>query len=940
MSKQPANLYILDAFALIYRAYFAFIRNPLINSKGQNTSATTGFINTLWDILNREKPSHIMVAFDSPGPTFRAQEFEFYKANREEMPEDLRSSIPYIKRIVKGFNIPMLELKGFEADDIIGTIAKKAEQDGVKVYMVSADKDLGQLVSDNIFLYRPAANSKPIEIMGPPEIKAKWDIERVDQLIDILGLMGDASDNIPGIKGVGEKTAIKLLKQFDNIENLLKNTDQLKGKLKEKVERDSENAIISKKLATIVCDVPVEYDLDSYIVEKPNKEALAEVFEELEFRGVASRILGAEYMEKAKAKIKRKKQRPVPGTQLELFGASALTEQSNEVAQEEELQTAEKVAHQYHLVNDQSAYEDLLKKLNQAKIVAFDTETTSLNPNEAELVGMSFCIQEKEAYYVPVPADQTEAQAIVNQFKPFFENEEVAKIGQNIKYDMLMMKWYGVEVKGILEDTMIAHFLLEPDMRHNMDLLSETYLNYRPISIESLIGKKGKNQGSMRDVPLDKVTEYAAEDADLTLQLHQKFNIGIQKDELKELYYKVEMPLVRVLADMEYEGVALDTDFLSKYSIELGDKLEDITAGIYKEAGVTFNMDSPKQLGEVLFDKMEIPYSGKKTKTGQYSTNEETLTKLALEHDIINQILEYRELTKLKNTYVDAIPQLINSKTGRIHTTFNQTVASTGRLSSANPNLQNIPIRRESGKMVRKAFIARDSDHILLAADYSQIELRIIAALSEDEHMIAAFKDGLDIHSATASRVYDIPLEEVTGDLRRKAKMVNFGIIYGISGHGLGQRLGIKRKEAGELIKEYFKQYPKIKAYMDAAGETARENGYVKTILGRRRYLRNINSANHNVRQFAERLAINTPIQGSAADMIKVAMINVHREMKALGLQSKMTLQVHDELLFDTRRDELDTLKELVIREMQNAIQLNVPIEVSVGQGENWLEAH
>ncbi len=931
--KPEKKLFLLDAFALIYRAYFAFSRNPLINSKGVNTSASTGFTNTLWDLITKEAPTHLAVVFDAPGPTDRAKEHEFYKANRQEMPEDLRASIPHIKEIVAAMKIPMLQLEGYEADDLVGTIAQKAEADGATVYMVTSDKDFGQLVTENVFLYKPPFLGRPRAILGPKEVKERWDIEDVSQVIDILGLMGDASDNIPGIRGVGEKTASKLLKQFGSIENLLENTDQLKGKLKEKVENGREDALISKKLATIIIDAPIEYDFDSYLIEEPDKQRLQKIFEELEFRTISKRILGHDFSKPLSAK------KVAAGTQLDLFGGSV------EIAAKKEdptssAKTLSDTKHDYKLIDTPTKRASLLKKLLKQKVVAFDTETTGIDANEAELVGISFSYKVGEAFYVPVPEDQKEAQAIVAEFREFFESEKVAKVGQNIKYDMLMIKWYGVAVKGKIEDTMLAHYLLEPDMRHNMDLLSETYLDYKPVSITELIGPKGKKQKSMRDIPVKTVCEYAAEDADVTLQLYEKFAPSIKKNELDSLYHDVELPLVPVLAEMEYNGIALDNEFLEKYSVELEGSIDGIKKAIFEMAEVEFNMDSPRQLGEVLFGKMGLPYKGRKTKTGQYSTNEATLSALAGKHAIVDEILNYRELNKLKSTYVDALPKLLNPRTNRIHSSFNQTVAATGRLSSNNPNLQNIPIRKESGRKVRRAFIPRDKDHLLLAADYSQIELRIIAALSGDQNMIEAFKAGHDIHRATAARVYNMPMDDVDSDMRRHAKMVNFGIIYGISAFGLGQRLGIRRTEAGVLIEEYFKQYPDIKKYMDQSIEGAKEKGYVTTILGRKRFLRDIHSGNATVRGFAERTAINTPIQGSAADMIKMAMIKVHKAMQAAKMESKMLLQVHDELVFDARKDELEDLKELVRENMSSAIKIDVPIEVSMGIGDDWLEAH
>ncbi len=941
------TLYLLDGYALIYRAYFAFIRSPRMTSTGFNTSAIFGFTNTVTDLLKNEQITHLALVLDAEGPTKRAEEFEFYKANREEMPEELRLSIPYIKKIAEGFNIPILLKEGYEADDIIGTLSKDAEKQGFKVFMVTPDKDYGQLVSDNIFMYKPAGWGKPRQILGIPEILERWQIERVEQVIDILGLMGDSSDNIPGIPGVGEKTAIKLLKQFDSIENILKNTDQIKGKLKEKVETNQDKAIISKSLATIILDVPIDYNFDDFKLDEINKDALSDLFKELEFKSIGQRVLGDDFAinaaDKAKVKAKAKKSKKAAKTgQLDLFGtAPENAAQAELTANIQPGKTIDNTDHAYHLVDTEKAQKDLLKTLMKQKAVCFDTETTSLNPNETELVGIAFGFKTGEAYYVPIPEDQEEAKKVVHRFEKFFSSDKIKKIGQNLKFDMLVLKWYDIEVNGMIEDTMIQHYLIEPDMRHNLSYLSESYLGYSPIEIETLIGKKGKKQKSMRQIELEKVTEYAGEDADLTWQLNEHFAPIMKKHNFTELYEKVEAPLIKVLTDMEYEGVALDIEFLQKYSDELTKESGQIQKDIFKLAdNDEFNLDSPKQLGKVLFEDMKIPYKGAKTKTGQYSTNEETLQKLANDQPIIQKILEYRGLNKLLNTYVDALPKLVNNRTDRIHSSFNQAIASTGRLSSSNPNLQNIPIRTDRGKKIREAFIPRDKDHVLLAADYSQIELRIIAEISGDEAMKNAFINGIDIHAATAAKVFDIPLKEVDSEKRRYAKTVNFGIIYSISAFGLSQRLGIKRSEAAELIETYFKEYPNIKKYMEDSVKKAQEKGYAETILGRRRYLPNITSKNHTVRSFAERIAINMPIQGSAADMIKLAMIEVHAAMKKAKMESKMILQVHDELVFDARKDELEDLKKLVKKCMESAIKMEVPIVVDMGTGDNWLEAH
>lgn len=926
-------LYLLDAYALIFRAYFAFGKRPLVNSKGLNVSAIQGFTNTLHDLITQEKPTHIAVVFDHKSPTFRKQEYDFYKANRQETPEDIKLAEPYIRKIIKGFNVPILETPGYEADDVIGTLAKRAAQDGFDVYMVTPDKDFGQLVAHNIFIYKPSYQKKPKELIGIKEVLEKWNIARVDQVIDVLGLMGDAVDNIPGIKGVGQKTAAKLLKKYDTVEGIIANIDKLSGRLKEKVQAGVEDAIISKKLATIVIDVPVDYQPETFKVEPINKEVLSNIFADLEFRTLGKRILGDDYQVNNTGHTAKR-------GQLNLFDQVNTINAALMPTDVAKGRSAENTQHKYLLVNTSAARADLLNDLLTQTLVCFDTETTSIDANNAELVGLAFAYEKNNAFYVPIPANKSEAQTIVNEFLPFFNNEKIAKLGQNIKYDMLVLKWYGVTIKGILHDTMLAHYLIEPDLKHNLNYLSETYLHYSPIPIERLIGKKGKSQKNMRDIAPERVVEYAGEDADITLQLHHHFIPSI-KENLNKLYSEVEMPLVPVLTDMEYEGINLDVDFLSNFSGELREELLHIEDNIYQAAGIKFNINSTQQLGDVLFNKLGIPYKGKKTKTGRYSTNEAVLSELASEHAIINDLLTFREISKLRNTYVDALPQLINTKTGRIHTTFNQAVAATGRLSSANPNLQNIPIRTERGREMRKAFIPRSSEYTLLAADYSQIELRLMAEMSQDENMLLAFTNGLDIHRATAARVYGVAFEEVDSTMRRNAKMVNFGIIYGISAHGLAQRLGIARGEASNIIKQYFAQYPQVKTYMDTAIDKAKKTGYAETLLGRRRYLKDITSKNYTVRQFAERNAINTPIQGSAADMIKLAMIKIHQQMKAANMQSRMLLQVHDELIFDAHLSELEALQTLVVEGMKNALpSLSVPIEVGMGTGVNWLEAH
>ncbi|MBK8444379.1 MAG: DNA polymerase I [Sphingobacteriales bacterium] len=938
------TLYLLDAYALIFRAYFAFSRNPLMNSKGMNVSAVSGFTSALMDLLQKEKPTHLAVVADAPGGSFRSVEHEFYKANRQATPEDIIASYPYIRRIVAGFNIPFIEVAGYEADDIIGTLAKKAEQDGFDVYMVTPDKDFGQLVSEHIFIYKPAIGGNPSEILGVEQILQRWDIERVSQVIDMLGLMGDSADNIPGIPGVGEKTAVKLLKEFGNIENLLANTHLLKGSVKEKVEKNKELALISKRLATIVIDAPVEYAPDSYIIEPVNKSELQEVFAELEFRTLARRILDEKDLTAAKSKngkggeVAAADVPPPAAGQLPLFADIAVA--NSNIATNILLKNINNTPHDYCLIDSPTQISRLIMQLVEQPLVSMDTETTHTDALLAELVGLSFSWKNGEAYYVPVPIMRSAALSLLQQFKGFFENENIKKVGQNIKYDILVLKNYNIEVKGDLEDTMILHYVIEPEMRHNLNILSENYLQYQPVPIENLIGKKGKNQLSMRDVPQEVIKEYAAEDADITLQLLQHLQKQVPAASLQQLYQEIEMPIVRVLADMEYEGVAVDVEFLKRYSTVLNDELQQVREQIFEQAGVSFNMDSPKQLGEILFQKMQIPSEGKKTKTGQYATDEETLQELATSYPVAAAVLRYRTLQKLKSTYVDALPALIHPRTGRVHSSFNQAVTSTGRLSSSNPNLQNIPIRTEEGREVRKAFVPRNSDFVLLSADYSQIELRLMAALSQDAAMLEAFHQHLDIHTATAARVFGVALDAVSSDLRRKAKMVNFGIIYGISAFGLAQRLGIPRGEAKTLIEEYFKQYPGVQSYMQHSIEQARQRGYAETILGRRRYLKDLHSRNFTVRGFAERNAINAPIQGSAADMIKIAMIRIHETLLQSQSQARLILQVHDELLLDVPRHEIESVRILVKEAMEQALPLSVPIVAETGIGNNWLEAH
>ncbi|MBX7227411.1 MAG: DNA polymerase I [Chitinophagales bacterium] len=933
--SENKKLYLFDSFALIFRAYFAMSKNPLVNSKGQNTSTISGFLSTIHEIIKSYKPTHVGFAFDSPVITDRQAAHEFYKANRQEAPEDIKFAIPYIKHIIKAMNYPLLEVDGYEADDIVGTLAKQAAAQGYSVYMVTSDKDFGQLVEENVFIHKPPYMGKGHEILGVAEICERWEIDEPKKVIDILGLMGDAVDNIPGIPGVGEKTAKKLIQDFGSVESVLENVDQLKGALKEKVEKGVEYARISKQLATIMLDAPVSFHEEDFMLKEPNRELVEQLFAELEFRTLGKRILGDSYQYQTTKSAISTPSADTKG-QMNLFGETSeivFTPPKN-------FKTIDTTPHNYRLANTEETLRELLNALHQTAKCCFDTETTAIDPNACELVGMSFCFEETSAWYVPVPEDQKEARALVHRFKPFFEHPEIIKIGQNIKYDAVVLKWYGIELQGFLYDTMLAHYCLESDSRHNMNILAETYLNYSPVSIETLIGKKGASQGNMRNVETEKIKEYAAEDADITFQLEKVFTPKLSEEKVEKVFFDVESPLITVLTEMEYNGVKIDTQFLKEFSEELQHDLRLISDDIYQMAGLKFNIDSPRQMGEVLFKHMKIPYTEKNTKGGQMSTNEEVLQKLEAEHPIASKILDYRELAKLKSTYVDALPALINKKTGKVHTTFNQTIASTGRLSSTNPNLQNIPIRTDRGRKTRQAFIASDDDHIILSADYSQIELRIIASMSKDEKMMEAFVQGHDIHAATAANVFGVSLDAVDSNMRRKAKMVNFGIIYGISGFGLAQRLQISRTEANTLIKEYFEKYKGIKKYMDDSIQIAKDTGYATTLLGRRRYLRDINSRNFTIRGFAERNAINMPIQGTAADMIKLAMIDIHKELKKRNLSAKMTLQVHDELLFDVPLSELEEVENLVKNKMQNALPLNVPIIVEAGKGKNWLEAH
>ncbi len=927
--SQEKKLFLLDAYALIYRSYYAFIKNPRVNSKGLNTSAIFGFTTTMLDVIKNQNPTHIAVAFDYPSATLRQQDFTAYKANREETPEDIKKSIPIIMDIIKAFNIPILMLEGYEADDVIGTISVKAEEAGFKTYMMTPDKDFGQLVTDNVFMYRPGRGGKPAEVWGVKEIKEKFEVEHPKQVIDILGLWGDAVDNIPGIPGIGEKTSKKLIAKYGSIENLIANAEtDLKGKQKENVINFAEQGLLSKQLATIILDVPVEFDEEDLKICEPDQERVIELFSELEFRTLAQRAFGVTI------------QNVNTSPQLDMFSVN--TQEQEEEITVEAFKTIEDVDVNYQLIDTLEDINELAAKLNKVDSFCFDTETTSLEAFEAKLVGLAFSFKKHEAYYVPVAQDEKEAKETLDIFKNVFENESIEKVAHNIKYDIAVLKNYGVEVKGSNFDTMIAHYLIKPDMKHGMDLLAETYLGYRTIPIENLIGKKGKNQKNMVDLDPKEIVTYACEDADITWQFKELFHSKIKGSHLEKIYGEIEYPLVTVLEKMEREGVKLDKDALAKFSEELEKDLKGYESKIFEMAGEEFNIDSPRQLGDVLFDenKMGIKAKVKKTKTGQYSTNEETLQKIRDKHEIFDVILDYRSTKKLKSTYVDALPALINEHTGRIHTSYMQTIAATGRLSSVNPNLQNIPIRTEKGREIRKAFVPRDENHVLLAADYSQIELRIIAALSEDKTMIEAFSSGTDIHSVTASKVFKVGLDEVTRDMRSKSKMVNFGIIYGISAFGLSQRLSIPRKEAKEIIDNYFEEYSSVKQYMDNAILKAREKGYVETLLGRRRNLKDINSPNAIVRGHAERNAINAPIQGTAADIIKLAMINIDRVFTEKKLKSKMILQVHDELVFDVEKSEVETVQEIVKHEMEKAVDFPVPLTVEYNTGNNWLEAH
>ena len=932
--KVEKKLFLLDAFALIYRAYFAFSKNPRVNSKGENTSAAFGFTNALIDVLNKEKPTHVAVVFDAPGgATNRQEDFADYKANREEMPEDIRNMLEPIKEIIQAFNIPLLYKDGFEADDVIGTLAKIAEEKGFQTYMMTPDKDFGQLVTENTFMFKPSRGGKPTEIWGVKEVCEKFEVDDPIKVIDILGLWGDSADNIPGIPGIGEKTSKKLIAKYGSVEELIANADDLKGKQKENVINFADQGLMSKMLATIITDVDVPFDVEDLRLSEPDPEKIKAVFTKLEFRTMAKRVLGEEIVITSSAPTNS------DSGQLDLFGTQSMNEEQTPT-ETSELKTIATEKPNYHFVETTEERKSLVEKLKQQKSFCFDTETTGLESRNTDLVGISFSFKAREGFYVPVPESHEKVIKVLSDFIPLFESKEIEKVAHNLKFDEQVLNRYGIEVKGPRYDTMIAHYLLSPDGKHSMDVLAEYYLKYKPVPIEDLIGKKGKNQKSMREIPQKEICNYACEDADITWQLKELFEPEIQKEHLKYLFYEMEMPLVKVLKSMEQEGINIDTENLKKFSKELEEELDKIEKKVISLAGETFNLDSPRQLGLILFEKLEISKKAKKTKSGQYSTSEDVLQKHVNDHEIVPLILDYRSLRKLKNTYVDPLPELVDPNDGRVHTHFMQTVAATGRLSSTNPNLQNIPIRTEKGREIRKAFVPRDESHWLMAADYSQIELRIIAALSKDDNMVNAFKAGHDIHAATAARVYQVDLADVTREQRSNAKAVNFGIIYGQSAFGLSQNLGISRKEAKSIIDNYFEQYPKIKSYMDEAVQKARENGYVETIMKRRRYLPDIDSKNAIVRGYAERNAINAPIQGSAADIIKIAMIKVYNRLKKENLATKMLLQVHDELIFDVPKKEEDAVSKIVREEMEGAVDLIVPMKVEFEFAKNWLEAH
>lgn len=946
--SQPKRLFLIDAYALIFRGYYAFIKNPRINSKGEDTSAIMGFMNSLLDVIKREQPDHLAVCFDLGGSADRVELFEAYKANRDETPEGIRTAVPHIQNILKAMHIPIIAKEGYEADDIIGTLSRQAEAQGYLTYMVTPDKDFAQLVTENIFMYRPKSFGGGYETWGVEEVKKKFEVESPIQVIDYLGMMGDASDNIPGLPGVGEKTAKKFIKQYGSMENLLASTHELKGKMKENIEANKELGVLSKSLATIMLDVPVTFCEKDFEMTPPDIEAVTAIFQDLEFRRLTDNFIktfASDHQTSAAEPSGATISDPTPiapagSGQFSLFDSGNQNSTTSATYQAHSRTNLATTPHFYQSVTGTMATALLLQNLLKQTCVCFDTETTGLDPLTAQLVGIAFSWKTGHGFYLPFPEDQEETQVLLEQFRPFFESQTIEKVGQNLKYDIKVLNKYQIKVKGKLFDTMLAHYLINPDMRHNMDILAETYLNYTPVPIETLIGKKGKNQQTMRTIPLEQQTEYAVEDADITLQLKAHFEKELNQANTQTLFDQIEIPLLRVLADMELEGINLDIDFLKILSERLDKDLNALEAGIYKAAGETFNIASPKQLGEILFDKLKLVDKPKKTKTGQYATGEDILSVLAKDHEIIQYILEYRGLAKLKSTYIDALPNQVAPSTGRVHTDYMQTVAATGRLSSNNPNLQNIPIRTERGRQVRKAFVPRNQDYLLLAADYSQIELRIIAALSEEENMINAFKNGEDIHASTASKVFGVPIETVTREQRSNAKTVNFGIIYGVSAFGLSNQTDLSRSEAKDLIDTYYATYPKLRQYIGQQIDFARDHGYVQTVLGRRRYLKDINSRNAVVRGAAERNAVNAPIQGSAADIIKIAMINIHQKLEAAQLKTKMLLQVHDELVFDVYKPEMEAVQKIVKTEMENAFTLAVPLIVDLGTGENWLEAH
>lgn len=934
---QKKRLFLLDAYALIFRGYYALIKNPRINSKGRDTSAIMGFMNSLFDVIKRENPDHLAVCFDKAGSDVRTEIYSEYKANRDETPQVIEESVPTIKTILEAMHIPTLEIPGVEADDIIGTLAKQAEKENYEVYMVTPDKDFGQLVSDNIFMYRPARMGNAIEIWGIPEVQKRFGVERPEQVIDYLGMMGDSVDNIPGLPGVGDKTAKKFLKQFGSIENLLNSTDQLKGKMKEKLESHKEQGLMSKKLAAIDTESEVEFHAGNFEMSEPDQKKVEAIFQELEFRRLAEQFRKLFFEEKSETSTEKENGKASQSQQFSLFDT---TDQDEKKSDDQGYKTIHSQPHFYQYIDSEMAINQLIKRLNNQTKVCFDTETTGLNTFEAELVGIAFSWEKGKGYYVPFPEDQDETRQKLAYFRDFFANGEIEKIGQNLKYDYKILARYGIELKGKFFDTMLAHYLINPDMRHNMDVLAETYLNYSPKPIEDLIGKKGKKQKSMRSLSIEEQTEYAVEDADITYQLREFFINDLKKANNEKLFDELEIPLLSVLAKMELNGIDIDEKALEDLSKKLSEDIDQLEKQIHEAAGEKFNIGSPKQLGDILFGKLELAKKPKKTKSGQYSTAEDVLAEYAQKHQIVADVLQWRQLSKLQNTYVDALPKQVQKSTGKIHTEFMQTVAATGRLSSNNPNLQNIPIRTERGREIRKAFIPSDNNHVLMAADYSQIELRVIASLSEETNMIQAFRDGKDIHATTASQVFDVPLDEVTREQRSNAKTINFGIIYGVSAYGLSQQTSLTRQESKALIDTYYAAYPKLSQFIEDQVAFARENGYVKTVLDRRRYLKDINARNHVVRSAAERNAVNAPVQGSAADIIKIAMIAVQKNLEKNDFKSKLLLQIHDELIFDVPKDEVDDLKEMVQQKMSEAYELKVPLDVDIGTGANWLEAH